>query len=237
MPHAVCAAIRRLHGGTGAGALPAARLAGLSCNLHYPRLALRLPATGQLEVRTHPLHTPQTCRQNAPLCVAPSLFSASYKRAALWDQPGACGCVRASELNCQGLLGLGRTAPAAAASSGGLLMAAPQAGPGLLAQQAGGLRLLGGHGGHADGPLLGQRLGAALALLLQALHQQLVVLSGLRRGRGGEGTRRQEGMSAWEHAGKRFLGSLPGVRRAGCRGAPNLHPRKAAHFPHTPAST
>lgn len=41
------------------------------------------------------------------------------------------------------------------------------------------LCLLGRHGRHADRPLLGQRLGAALALLLEALHQQLVVVGGL----------------------------------------------------------
>lgn len=42
--------------------------------------------------------------------------------------------------------------------------------------------LLGGDGGLAQGALLGQGLRAALALLLQALHQQLVVLLGLSLG-------------------------------------------------------
>lgn len=41
-------------------------------------------------------------------------------------------------------------------------------------------------------------------------------------------------MSAWEHAGKRFLGSLPGMRRAGCRGAPRFTPTQgSALSPHT----
>ena len=30
-------------------------------------------------------------------------------------------------------------------------------------------------------------------------------------------------MSAWERAGKRSLASLPGVRRAGCRGTPHIY--------------